>query len=137
MRSTRGGILAFVVAAAMALQSAPASAQTGTVTDPNDVRGKLDLASLHFEKASAKSPLVIVLKTYETWRKAVLRDHVNRLLVSLDVDKDGRPDFHARIKEIGGRLWVHIAGSGESFENLPAKKPDARTVRFKIPGSTS
>jgi hypothetical protein len=137
MSSTRSGIVAVAVAAVLALQALPAQAQSGTAADPNDVKGKLDIASLHYDKDSAKAPLVIVITTYGKWGKRVLARHSgNRLLVKLDVDRDGMSDYHASIKESGGKLYVHIAGSGQQFEDLRAHKPDPKTVRFTIPGES-
>ena len=71
-----------------------------------------------------------------TWTKSVLHGNANRLVVYLDTDRNGTIDYHARVKESGGKLYAVIAGSGSSFEPLPAHKPNGRTVRFTIPGNS-
>src|SRR5947209_7775198 len=50
-----------------------------SITDPNDVAGKLDLAKLSLAKPAGNAPLTITVRTYDRWRKRVLRDDVNRL----------------------------------------------------------
>ena len=135
MRPTRGLLGTLAVAVILAGQAVPASA--ATATDPNDVSGRLDLSRLHFAKKTATAPLHITVKTYGTWAKSVLGVNANKLIVYLDVDHNGHSDFHARIKKVGDKLLAFIAGSGSSFEPLPAHKPDGRTVTFTIPGGVA
>jgi hypothetical protein len=136
MRPKRALLGALMVAAILAFQALPASAFAGTATDPNDVPGKLDLYKLHFTKMNATSPLHIVVRTYGPWAKSVLEGNQNKLIVYLDADRDGSVDYHARIKKIGDKLVVLIAGSGSAFEPVPAHKPNGRTVTFTIPGGS-
>jgi hypothetical protein len=136
MRSTRGVLGVLVAVVILVCQALPASATTKTATDPNDVPGKLDLYRLHLAKKTSTAPLHITVKTYGPWAKRVLRDNVNKLIVYLDVDRNGSSDYHARIKKFGDKLLVFIAGSGSTFEPLPAHKPDRRTVTFAIPGNS-
>src|SRR5207247_2411883 len=130
MRSTRGFLGALAVAVILACQALPAAATTGTVMDPNDVPGKLDLSKLHFAKKTTTSPLHILVRTYGPWSKGVLEGNANKLIVYLDTDRNGSVDYHARIRTTGDNLVVLIAGSGSAFEPLPAHKPDGRTVTF-------
>jgi len=137
MRSFRSSIVAVLVAGALALVAAPAAACCGAgASDPNDVAGKLDLAHVQWSKSPGSGPLSITVRTYGTWTKSVLHGNANRLVVYLDTDRDGTIDYHARVKESGGKLYAVIAGSGSSFEPLPAHKPNGRTVRFTIPGNS-
>jgi Ca2+-binding RTX toxin-like protein len=109
------------------------------VLDADEVDGLLDLASLRFEKVTGDGPLLIVVKTHAAWTKRVLRGFsVNKLIVSLDVDRDGLSDYRARIRRVGDdNLKVFIRGSGSVFEPVPATKTNGRTVRFEIPGSSA
>jgi hypothetical protein len=136
MRPKRGLLGALLVTAILAFQALPASAFAGTATDPNDVPGKLDLYRLHFAKTNATAPLHIVVKTYGPWAKSVLEGNANKLIVYLDTNHNGSVDYHARIKKVGDKLVVLIAGSGSSFEPVPAHKPNGRTVTFTIPGNS-
>src|SRR5437764_47323 len=129
-------LVAMAAVAGLCLQALPASASTGSTTDPNDVAGKLDLNTLSFTKSGKTAPLMITVTTYDRWRSRVLRDHVNRLAVWIDTNHDGMRDFTARIKKTAGHLEVLISGSGSSFEPLPATRPNRKTVRFTIPGDS-
>jgi hypothetical protein len=105
-------------------------------SDPQDVEGRLDLALLRYTKNGPNAPMKVTVQTDEGWPPRVLRAHVNRLKVLIDRNEDGNIDFRAAIKKVDGPLEVHIKGSGSSFEPLPTQKPNPRTVRFTIPGSS-
>jgi hypothetical protein len=132
----RSRFLALAVGALIAFSAMPAGAVTGSVDDPDDVNGKLDLARLYFRKDTDTSSLLIVIKTIEKWNKAVLRGNVNRLVVLIDTDGDGTADFRARIKRAGNDLAAFITSADSAFEPLPVHKTDAWTTRFRIPGSS-
>ena len=129
--------MAVLVGGTLAAFAAPASACcSSSATDPNDVAGKLDLAFIGWTKPMSDGPLHVTVKTHGTWAKSVLQGSANRLIVYLDTDRNGSTDYHARVKESGGKLYVQISGSGSAFEPLPAHKPDGRTVKFSIPGDS-
>lgn len=129
--------IALLAVLGLMLPAVPASAvERGRVLDADDVDGKLDLAKLRFYKPRKRSHIVITVKTHDPWGKRVLRLNVNKLVVLLDVDRDGSRDYRARIRKAGNKLVVIISGSGEHFEPLPARKPNRRTVRFVIPGDS-
>jgi hypothetical protein len=129
-------LVAMSMAAALCLHALPAWAASGSITDPNDVHGRLDLARLSFIKPAGTAPFTITVRTYDPWPKRVLRDHVNRLAVFIDTDGDGTKDYTARIRKSGAHLVANISGSGSSFEPLPVERPNRRTVRFTIPGNS-
>ena len=129
--------MAILVAGTLASFAAPASACcSSSATDPNDVLGKLDLAFIGWVKPVADGPLNVTVKTHGRWARTVLHGRANRLVVYLDTDRNGTTDYHARVKESGGKLFVQIAGSGSTFEPVPAHKPNGRTVTFSIPGNS-
>lgn len=129
---------ALMIAMSLAVLPAPATAGCcgADTTDPADVRGKLDLAALQWEKTGADAPVTIAVRTHEGWRAGVLRAP-NRLVVAIDADGDDAIDYRGRIRRVDGHLTVFIRGSGRTFEPLPAHKPDGRTVQFTIPGGTA
>jgi hypothetical protein len=134
-------LVGVVVLALGAVLTMPSFAVPGTccveqVTDPQDVAGKLDLALLRYAKSGPNAPMKITVQTHEGWPPRVLRPNVNRLRVLIDRNEDGTVDFRATIRRVEGELKVFIHGPGSSFEPLPARKPNPRTVRFTIPGSS-
>ena len=137
MRSFRSAVVGVLVVGTLAAFAAPASACcSSSATDPNDVPGKLDLAFVGWVKPMPNGPLNVTVKTQGTWAKSVLHGNANRLVVYLDTDRNGSTDYHARVKESAGKLYAVIAGSGSSFEPVPAHKPNGRTVKFSIPGNS-
>ncbi|MFN2543203.1 MAG: hypothetical protein ABR600_01340 [Actinomycetota bacterium] len=132
----RSRFIALIVLAVVAFSAMPAGAVTGAVDDPDDVEGKLDLARLYWRKDTDTSSLLIVIKTIESWKKAVLGGDVNRLVALIDTDGDGATDFRARIKRAGNNLAAFITGADSAFEPVPAHKTDGWTLRFTIPGSS-
>jgi len=137
MRSFRSSVVAALVGGLIALAAAPASACcSSSASDPNDVAGKLDLSFVMWSKPMTSGPLNVTVRTYGVWAKSVLEGNANRLIVYIDADRNGSVDYHARVKAHDGKLFVVIAGSGSSFEPVPAHKPNGRTVKFSIPGNS-
>lgn len=134
-----GLIVGMVVAATLALlpsMAAAACCAAGTA-DPEDVAGRLDLSYLSWQKDGVDAAMTVTVRTHDAWRPRVLaRGSGNRLVVAIDTDDDRAIDYTARIRRVGGSLWVFIAGSGAQFEPLPARKPNGRTVRFTIPADS-
>ena len=128
--------IAVAAVVALCLQALPAFAASGSVTDPNDVSGKLDLMTLSFTRSGKTAPLTITVTTYNRWRSRILRAGGDRLAVFIDTNNDGVKNFKARIKKTGGHLVAVITGSGSTFEPLPATRPDPKSVKFTIPGNT-
>jgi hypothetical protein len=123
--------LGFLAALAGALALA-SSAFTATVSDPNDVPGKLDLRSV---TATSSSGFVrVTVRTWNTWTNAVLASPgPNRLVALFDTNLDGTSDYRGRILRSGGMLIVLLSGQGSSFEPLPVERVNGSTVRFSFP----
>jgi hypothetical protein len=135
MRARSRTLLAASIALALALT--PLSASASQVTDPNDVAGKLDLKVLIGTKSSSNAPLVIKVRTYGSWAKHLLADSGdNRIKILFDVDGDGVAEYVGEISESGGKLHLDISGSGSSFEPLPVKHPNGRTIKTTVPGGS-
>lgn len=140
----RSFLRAVLVAAGLAsslasfVPQAAAACCLEAMTDADEVDGKLDLRRLRYEKEGANAPVGIKVRTYEAWGPAVLQGNENRLKVLFDSDDDGAADYRARIRRVVGTWAVYMDGvgehEGEQFETLEARKPNARTVVFTIPG---
>lgn len=112
-------------------------AGAATVTDPDDVAGKLDLATVTATKSEASAPLKIRITTYENWAARLLRESgPNRVIVLFNVDTDPDPEYRGRILYAGGDLFMTISGEGSSFEPLPVRHPNGHTLRTVVPGSS-
>ncbi len=113
------------------------SVRAATMTDPDDVPGKLDLASVTARKADTLAPLKIRITTYENWAARLLRESGrNRVVVLFDVDADPKPEYRGVIVYVGGDLVMWISGQGSSFEPLPVRHPDGHTLRTVVPGGS-
>jgi hypothetical protein len=126
---------AALVVLAVALAALPATATT--ITDPDDVAGKLDLATVTGTKADDAAPLRIRITTYENWAARLLRDSGrNRVFVLFNVDADPKPEYRGEIVYTGGDLVMLISGQGSSFEPLPVRHPNGHTLRTTVPGDS-
>lgn len=120
---------------ALVLLALPAGA--AQVTDPDDVGGKLDLATVTARKADALAPLKIRITTYESWAARLLRaSGRNRVVVLFNVDPDPKKEYRGVIEYVDGDLVMLISGQGSSFEPLPVRHPDGRTLRTVVPGES-
>lgn len=129
----RRRLLAAAGALAGALVLAVPAAGT-TITDPNDVAGKLDLRSVAGTQ-SESGLLTVTIKTWGKWTNGVLpaSGSVNRLHVLFDTDLDGATEYRARIVSVGGALVAVISGQGQNYEPLPVTRVSGTTVRFTFP----
>lgn len=119
----------------LALLATPAGATT--VTDPDDVAGKLDLATVTGTKTDATAPLKIRITTYENWAARLLRESGrNRVIVLFNVDTDPETEYRGAIVYAGGDLVMRIRGEGSSFEPLPVRHPNGHTLRTVVPGGS-
>lgn len=112
-------------------------AQATLPPDPNDTPGRLDLLLALAERGPVGEPVTIMVGTYDDWKKSVLaRPGRNRMIVLFSTDGDNEPEYKGRVYAVGKRLTIMISGSGESFENLPVRRPDASTIKTIIPASS-
>lgn len=119
----------------LTLQLLTPAAVAATVADPDDVGGKLDLATVTARKADALAPLRIRITTYESWAARVLRaSGPNRVVVLFNVDADPEKEYRGVILRIGGDLVMLISGEGSTFEPLPVRHPNGHTLRTVVPG---
>lgn len=113
------------------------TAVAATVADPDDVEGKLDLASVTARKADALAPLRIRITTYENWAARLLRESGrNRVVVLFNVDADPETEYRGVILRVGGDLVMLVRGGSSSFEPLPVRHPDGHTLRTVVPGGS-
>jgi hypothetical protein len=128
-------LLGPLVVLAVALAALPAAATT--LTDPDDVPGKLDLATVSASKTDALAPLKIRITTYENWAARLLRESGrNRVIVLFNVDPDPKPEYRGVIVYSSGDLLLLISGQGSSFEPLPVRHPNGHTLRTILPGGS-
>lgn len=128
-------VLALVPLLTLLLIAPPAGA--ATVADPDDVGGKLDLATVTARKTDPLAPLWIRITTYESWAPRLLRESgPNRVVVLFNVDADPKKEFRGVILRIGGDLVMLVSGEGSSFEPLPVRHPNGHTLRTVVPGGS-
>jgi hypothetical protein len=124
-------LLAFAAASVAALALA-ATATGATLSDPNDVSGKLDLRTLTGRSSSGL--VTVTVRTWGTWANSVLASPgPNRLVVLFDTDLDGASEYRARIARVGSALVALLSGQGSSFEPIPVTKVNGATARFSFP----
>ena len=140
-RTIRPMAMIVAVLAVVPLHAGPAGAGcciTSTHADADDVSGKLDLRRVGYVKQDPSSPMRVTVRTYPGWPARLLnKGSGNTLRVKLDVDPDPQADFTLTVKRVGGVLEVFVRSQDEVFESLPARHPDRRTIRFRIPGGDS
>ena len=107
-----------------------------SVSDGNDVRGRLDLKSV--EAAGRTTFIQVTITTWDGWRPRLLagkpnRPGRNRLTVLYDVNGDKRADFRGRVIYAGGRLSLWLSGRGSQFDAVGVHRPNRRTVTFTHP----
>jgi uncharacterized repeat protein (TIGR02543 family) len=132
--------MSFVARVSIAIALATSIAATGTAvaradegakTDPRDVRGSLDIISV--SQAHVGGSLVHALRVRRPFRSRLLTGS-NAVAFTFDVNDDGRVDrlvlvFWLR-KALRGAL---VDAKGHLIAQVPASRPDARTVRVTVP----
>jgi len=137
MRIRPRPLAALIAIGALALALAALPAAATSLTDPDDVAGKLDLATVTGTKTEDAAPLKIRITTYENWAARLLRDSGrNRVFVLFNVDADPKPEYRGTIVYTGGDLVMLISGQGSSFEPLPVRHPNGHTLRTTVPGGS-
>ncbi len=121
-----------LAAATVAALALAAPAMGATLSDPNDVSGKLDLRTLTGRSSSGF--VTVTVRTWGTWANSVLASTgPNRLVVLFDTDLDGASEYRARIVRIDSALVALLSGQGSNFEPIPVTKVNGSTVRFSFP----
>jgi hypothetical protein len=127
-----------VLAAILGLVTVPLALATSTATDPNDVKGKLDLKKL--VAARDRQLMRVTITTYDRWAARILRgpggprQGRNRLTVLYDIGVNDRvADYRGRVVYSGGRLRLWISGNGSNYEPLPVTRPSRLSVTWTQP----
>lgn len=128
--------VAVVVCALVALASISfwASAQVSQTTDPNDVKGLMDIRKI---KVSGSDKPRFLTTTFHRWRAKRVWD-AGYTLVYLDAKGDDWFEFYALIYSDGrsmkGRLYRHRRKKADYIaRRLSAWKPNKKKVVVKIP----
>ena len=110
-----------------------AKADSDRMTDPNDARGRLDIASISHGHADDR--IRHRLRTQEGWTQDGMgrRSHI---LVWISTDRDQESERRISIVRQGGRLHAEMevySAEGDSagvrpLAEVPVNKPDRRTV---------
>ena len=120
-----------IVAVALAM---PGMARAAGIADPDDVHGKLDIASVSQEHG-ATGPVVHTITTYGPWRsRAIALRRSSFFLIDFDTTGNARAEQIALVYRDHGVLRVavltrkgHLLGFGS------ATRPNARSIRVSVP----
>jgi hypothetical protein len=120
-----------IVAVALAM---PGMARAAGIADPDDVHGKLDVASVSQEHG-ATGPVVHTITTYGPWRsRAIALRRSSFFLIDFDTAGDAHAERIALVYRAHGVLRVavvtrkgHLLGFGS------ATRPNARSIRVAVP----
>jgi arylsulfatase A-like enzyme len=114
----------------------PAASVSANAHDPHDVGGRLDLARLRYRRFDVGAPLKIRIETRRGWPPDLLRGGKNRIAVQIDTDGDPEPEYRVRIVLGGERLRGWLLGPDGKTTTLRVRRPNGRTLTFRIPGSS-
>ena len=120
-----------IVAVALAM---PGMARAAAIADPDDVHGKLDIASVSQEHAAA-GPVVHTITTYGPWRsRAIALRRSSFFLFDFDTTGDARAERVALVYRDHGVLRVAVLSrKGRLLGFGSATRPNARSIRVSIP----
>jgi hypothetical protein len=112
----------------------PGLARAATISDPDDVHGKLDIASVTQEHG-ATGPVVHTITTYGPWRGRAISIHRgSAFLIDFDTAGGIRAERFAIVYRSHGILRVAVfARSGRELGFGSATRPNLRSIRVSIP----
>lgn len=128
---------------ALVMAGSASAAVTVAASDPDDMRGRLDIRYVGFQRSGDN--VVLTLRTYEEWRCRLLEDDTSTaqgaaeayedgkaafLLWAFDSNRDRYDDHHGYFRCKSGRLRFHFDRSDVSYR---ARRPDRRTVKVTLP----
>jgi hypothetical protein len=124
---------AFSVIVAVAL-AMPGMARASTIADPDDARGKLDIASVTQEHA-ATGPVVHTISTYGPWRSKAISIHRGSFfLIDFDTAGNAQAERFAIVYRDHGVLRVAVlTRKGRVLGFGSATRPNLRSIRVSIP----
>ena len=109
-----------------------AAALAATVSDPNDVSGKLDLRSVTATRSGGL--ITVTVRTWDSWTNSVVgQASANRLFVLFDPDLDGTTEYKGRILYSGGALILLVTGQGQAYEPVAVTRLSGTKVSFTFP----
>lgn len=120
-----------IVAVALAM---PAMVRASTISDADDVHGKLDVASVTEEHGTA-GPVVHTISTYGPWRsRAISIRHGSAFLIYFDTAGGTRAERLAVVYRSHGILRVAvITRNGRVLGFGSATRPSLTSIRVSIP----
>jgi hypothetical protein len=123
--------LGVIIAVALA---APGLARAATISDPDDVHGKLDIASVTQEHG-ATGPVVHTITTYGPWRgRAISIRRGSAFLIDFDTAGGTRAERFAIIYRSHGILRVAVlTRNGRELGFGSAARPNLRSIRVSVP----
>ena len=126
-------VAAFGVIVAVAL-AVPGLARAATISDPDDVHGKLDIASVTQEHG-AKGPVVHTITTYGPWRsRAISIRNGSAFLIDFDTAGGIRAERFAIVYRSHGTLRVAVVTrNGRELGFGSATRPNLKSIRVSIP----
>jgi hypothetical protein len=126
-------VAAFGVIVAVAL-AMPAMVRASAISDPDDVHGKLDIASVTQEHG-AMGPVVHTITTYGPWRsRAIGIRRGSAFLIGFDTAGGTRAERFAIVYRSHGILRVAVlARDGRKLGFGSATRPTLRSIRVSIP----
>jgi hypothetical protein len=110
-----------------------AAAETRTITDGNDVRGRLDIRSA--TQGTRRRSVVHTISTYGTWSGRLLRFQESRFLfIDFDTKAGPRADRIVVVFFYRGKLRAAVlSGRGRFIGWATAVRPGSRSVTVRIP----
>jgi hypothetical protein len=124
------------VALSLALTLAAAIAHAApTVSDPEDVRGPLDIERVDLERPTTASPLEIAVSFY---RRVTRRPFVKggRVRVSFDTRGGVRPEWIGSVQARRHGLALVVSSRRRELARYRIRRPNSHTLSTTIPGST-
>ena len=136
MRKVRTRVLAGTALALLITlpSTLPAIAADSAVSDPRDVRGKLDLKEV---RRSGNERLTWRLITYERWRVTDIWS-AGVLVVDLDTRGDERPDYYVLIEPTHTNMKARLFRDRRQKDDyeigkLKAWRKDQKSASFQLP----
>ena len=136
MRKLRTAVLAGTALALPIVLGAvfPAAAASSTVSDPRDVRGKLDLKEV---RRSGSERLTWRMITHERWSVTDIWS-TGSLVVDLDTRGDERPDYYVLIEPTHTNMKAKLFRDRRQKDDyqigkLKAWRKDQKSASFQLP----
>jgi hypothetical protein len=120
-----------IVAVALAM---PGMARASSIADPDDVNGKLDVASVS-QDHGATGPVTHTITTYGPWRSRVLGgSHMSYFVLEIDTAGNAQPERFAIVYRAHGVMRVAVTTRrGRLLGFGVATRANLRSVTLSIP----